>query len=68
MGVFARGLLKRLYTRIYVDAAAAVSDDPVLALVPPERRATLLAEPLGPDRFRFDVHLSGAGETVFFEC
>jgi protocatechuate 3,4-dioxygenase alpha subunit len=38
----------------------------VLQSVPEERRATLLAEPMPEDGYRFDVHLQGEGETVFF--
>jgi protocatechuate 3,4-dioxygenase, alpha subunit len=62
--VFARGLLKPLLTRLYFpdeDNAA----DPVLAAVEPERRSTLVALADG-DRLRFDVHLQGERETVFF--
>src|SRR5215472_9457488 len=41
--VFARGLLGRLSTRVYFEGDAALAEDPVLALVPEERRQTLLA-------------------------
>jgi protocatechuate 3,4-dioxygenase alpha subunit len=34
--------------------------------VPAQRRATLLAEPIPDGGYRFDVHLQGEGETVFF--
>lgn len=69
VGVFARGLLKRLYTRIYFSDESANESDPILALVPPRRRPTLIAvaNPAG-GAYRFDVRLSGPGETVFFEC
>jgi protocatechuate 3,4-dioxygenase, alpha subunit len=70
VGVFARGLLKRLYTRIYFADDPLNASDPILALVPPERISTLIAQPLDERRteFKFDVRLSGRGETVFFEC
>jgi protocatechuate 3,4-dioxygenase alpha subunit len=66
VGVFARGLLKRLATRMYFpDEEAANSADPVLALLPPERRSTLVA--VQEDGFlRFDIRLQGPGETAFF--
>ena len=66
VGVFARGLLKRLATRMYFpDEEAANAADPVLVLVAPERRATLVA--VQDDGFlRFDIRLQGTGETVFF--
>lgn len=61
--LFARGLLRHLTTRIYLDPA---DDDPVLAAVPVERRATLLAEP-ADGGYRFDLRIQGEGETVFFD-
>ena len=66
MSVFARGMLQRCVTRIYfADEAEANAADPVLAAVPADRRHTLLAEP-ADGGYRFDVHLQGARETVFF--
>jgi protocatechuate 3,4-dioxygenase, alpha subunit len=61
--VFARGLLRHLTTRAYLDPPA---DDPVLARVPAGRRATLLAERTD-DGHRFDIRLQGERETVFFD-
>jgi len=69
IGVYARGILLQLYTRIYFAGDAANEQDPVLALVPKERRETLMAQP-DPARaggWRFDVHLTGEKETVFFD-
>ena len=43
LAVFARGMLLHLYTRIYFGGEAANAADPVLALVPVDRRATLIA-------------------------
>ncbi|WP_433293286.1 protocatechuate 3,4-dioxygenase subunit alpha [Pseudonocardia sp. CA-142604] len=64
--VLARGLLDRVVTRIYFpDEAAANAADPLLASLPPERAATLVAQDAGPDELRFDIRLQGAGETVF---
>jgi protocatechuate 3,4-dioxygenase alpha subunit len=66
VSVFARGLLNRVVTRIYfADEQELNAQDPVLQSVPEERRATLLAQP-ADDGYRFDVHLQGEGETVFF--
>jgi protocatechuate 3,4-dioxygenase, alpha subunit len=70
VSVFARGLLGRLVTRIYFpDEAQANAADPVLAPLPAPARATLVARPdgTGTGRLRFDIHLQGAGETVFFD-
>ena len=67
VSVFARGLLKRLVTRIYFeDEADANVADPVLSAVEPGRRDTLVARRVG-DAYRFDVRLQGDGETVFFD-
>ena len=43
LAIFARGMLLHNYTRIYFDGEAANAADPVLALVPADRRATLIA-------------------------
>lgn len=67
VSILARGLLKRLATRIYfADEAEANAADPVLAAVEPERRDTLVARPVA-GAYRFDVRLQGDGETVFFD-
>jgi protocatechuate 3,4-dioxygenase, alpha subunit len=65
--VFARGLLRHLITRMYFPDAS-VASDPVLQLVPEDRRATLIAQPESDatESFRWDVVLQGEGETVFF--
>src|SRR5690606_27162064 len=69
--VFMRGLLSHLYTRVYfADEAAANARDPVLLSVPAERRATLVAERRddgGVAVYRFDIHMQGDRETVFFD-
>ena len=65
-----RGLLRHLLTRIYFAGNAANGEDVVLKLVPPERRRTLLAEPVDESalEFSWDVYLQGERETVFFEA
>jgi protocatechuate 3,4-dioxygenase, alpha subunit len=69
VSVFARGLLRRLPTRIYFAGGPANDEDPILALVPKERRDTLLAHRVAgqPCSWRFDIHLCGDRETVFFD-
>jgi protocatechuate 3,4-dioxygenase, alpha subunit len=70
LAVFARGMLRQQYARIYFAGEAANADDPVLALVPAARRATLMATPepgTDPVVYQFDIHLQGEHETVFFE-
>ena len=67
VSVFARGLLKRLVTRIYFpDEAEANEADPVLSSIEDSaERGTLVAEP-EDGALRFDIHLQGDGETAFF--
>jgi protocatechuate 3,4-dioxygenase alpha subunit len=68
VSVFARGLLKRLVTRIYFpDQAESNARDPVLSSIEdPEFRTTLVANGEG-GVLRFDVHLQGDNQTAFFE-
>jgi protocatechuate 3,4-dioxygenase alpha subunit len=67
--LFARGLGKPLRTRVYFAGDAANADDPVLALVPPERRDTLLAKPVAgqANAWAIEIRLQGEAETVFFD-
>jgi protocatechuate 3,4-dioxygenase, alpha subunit len=65
----ARGLLRQVYTRIYFAGDSRLDDDVVLASVPPDRRATLLAMPIADavGEWSFAIRLQGADETVFFD-
>jgi protocatechuate 3,4-dioxygenase, alpha subunit len=65
--VFARGLLKPVATRIYFpEDTDTHASDPVLSVVDPARRPTLVAVREAGRRYRFDVRLQGENETVFF--
>ena len=68
--VFMRGLLKHLITRVYFPDEAANAEDPVLKLVPADRRATLIARRSPSDKaaLEWNVVLQGQDETVFFDC
>jgi len=68
--VFARGMLIHAMTRIYFGDEAANSADPVLNAVEADRRPTLIASRENSDgipTYRFDIHIQGEHETVFFE-
>jgi len=67
--IVARGINVGLQTRLYFgDEDAANAADPVLNLIEQvHRRATLIAERTAPGRYRFDIHLQGDRETVFFD-
>lgn len=69
VAVFARGMLLHLYTRIYFGDETANSSDAVLALVPADRRATLIAQRQAGEAaiYSLDVRLQGESETVFFD-
>ena len=67
VGLFARGLLTRLVTRIYFDDEPANALDPILARVAPERRPTLVAARREPGRYSHAIVLQGPDETVYFD-
>ncbi|MDQ2756638.1 MAG: protocatechuate 3,4-dioxygenase subunit alpha [Actinomycetota bacterium] len=64
--VFARGLLNRLFTRVYVPGDdAALAADPLLSALSPDRRGTLVARREPDGGLSWDVRLQGEDETVF---
>jgi len=67
--VFMRGLLKQLLTRIYFPDDPANASDPILLLVPAERRGTLVATRLPRQKaaLQWNLVLQGENETVFFD-
>jgi protocatechuate 3,4-dioxygenase alpha subunit len=62
-----RGLLKQLVTRMYFPGEAANADDPVLNLVPAERRPTLVAQKRADGTLEWNLVLQGKNETAFFD-
>jgi protocatechuate 3,4-dioxygenase alpha subunit len=72
VSLFARGINIHLQTRLYFDdEAQANAVDPVLNLIEqPQRRETLIARRCTVDgklAYRFDIHVQGEAETVFFD-
>jgi len=75
VSIFARGLLKRLVTRVYFgDRADANATDPLLqSIADPAVRATLLAAretdsaSNGLPTYTFDIVLQGTNETAFLD-
>jgi protocatechuate 3,4-dioxygenase, alpha subunit len=59
--VFARGLLRHQWTRVYLGDRG----DELLAALDPSESETLLARRQG-DAWRFDIRLQGDNATVFF--
>lgn len=67
--IFMRGLLKHLVTRMYFPGEPGNDEDPILHLVPSERRATLIAQRSeDASVLLWDVILQGVDETVFFDA
>lgn len=64
-----RGLLKHVVTRIYFPDEPGNVADPILKLVEPERRSTLIAKaiPGKPGLLEWNVICAGENETVFFD-
>jgi protocatechuate 3,4-dioxygenase, alpha subunit len=68
--LFMRGLLIHLVTRIYFYDQTTNSSDPVLNSLEPARKHSLIAtREDAPDgtTYRFDIHMQGELETVFFD-
>lgn len=67
LSVFGRGLVKRLATRFYFDGAPGNDTDPILVLVPEQRRATLIAQRREDGTWWLDIVIQGEMETVFLD-
>ena len=68
--IFSRGMLRQIYTRLYFADEASNANDPILTLVPADRRGTLVAhKEMRGDMpvYRFDICVQGENETVFFD-
>jgi len=67
--IVARGINIGLHTRIYFeDEAEANATDPILTRLEHQNRIpTLLAKKETDGVYRFDMHLQGPLETVFFD-
>jgi len=62
-------LLRHLVTRIYFPDEPGNAEDPVLQLVEPDRRATMIAKnvPGSEGVLEWNVNIAGENETVFFD-
>ncbi|MGJ7039867.1 protocatechuate 3,4-dioxygenase alpha subunit [Shinella sp. BE166] len=66
--IVARGINLGLNTRLYFgDEEAANTEDPVLARIEHRARVPTLIATAEGDSYRFDIHLQGEKETVFFD-
>ena len=65
--LMARGLQRHLYTRLYFEGDEALDTDPLLSLVAPGRRSSLIARQTAPAIWELTIRLQGDGETVFFD-
>jgi len=67
--VFSRGLLIHVDTRLYFAGESANDSDALLNSIDPARRHTLMAILVDSGHvptYRFDIHMQGDDETVFF--
>ncbi|HEX3883656.1 MAG TPA: protocatechuate 3,4-dioxygenase subunit alpha [Stellaceae bacterium] len=68
LAVFARGMLKQLYTRLYFVEDPANQNDPLLSAIDDAAaRKTLIATRGAGGAYHFDIVLQGDGETVFLD-
>jgi protocatechuate 3,4-dioxygenase alpha subunit len=66
--IVARGINLGLSTRMYFDdEPEANAADPILGRLEHQTRVETLIAPREGDTYRFDIHLQGAKETVFFD-
>lgn len=66
--IVARGINLGLNTRLYFgDEEAANAEDPVLARIEHRVRVPTLVAVADGDAYRFDIHLQGENETIFFD-
>lgn len=66
--IVARGINIGLHTRMYfADEVEANAADPILARIEHKVRVPTLIAARESDGYRFDVHLQGENETVFFD-
>lgn len=67
--IVARGINIGLHTRMYFeDEQKANEADPILSRIEHQVRVpTLLASSEGKNAYRFDIHLQGPSETIFFD-
>ena len=70
IGVFGKGINRRLYTRLYFPGEAANDIDPVLSCVDEKRRSLMIARETDGTgrRYAFTIRLQGVDETVFLEA
>ena len=65
--LFGRGVVKHQFGAVFLGDDPALADSQLLAQVPAERRDTLIAQPAADGSYRWDIHLQGPHETVFFD-
>jgi protocatechuate 3,4-dioxygenase, alpha subunit len=58
-GIHSRAMLRLVYTRLYFSDEPANASDPILTMVPEDRRGTLIAHKLagGQPVYRFEIRM-----------
>lgn len=69
ISIVMRGLLRGLITRAYFPHEPQLATDPILQLVHPSRRSTLMLQPSSEHAglFHWEIRMQGPAETVFFD-
>ena len=70
IGIFGKGINRRLYTRIYFPDEKANDGDPVLSCVAAAHRSSMIARKTDATgrRYAFTIKLQGADETAFLDA
>src|SRR5262245_46381238 len=68
VAIHMRGILQHLFTRIYFSDEASNAEDPILQIVPSDRRGTLIAK-RDPSSavYRIEFRIQGDRETVYLD-
>lgn len=66
--ILARGLLRELFTRVYIGQASEHIESALPSMIPAHRRHTLIGRHTAAGAIGWDIHLQGENETVFFDC
>lgn len=65
--IFMRGLLKPVYTQLYLAEVETLKSNPELEIIPADRIATIVASSIAPNEYEWNIFMQGSNETVFFE-
>jgi protocatechuate 3,4-dioxygenase alpha subunit len=65
--LFGRGMVKHQFSAVFLEDDSGLAQSALLAQIPAERRATLLARKQADGSYVWNIHMQGVSETVFFD-